>query len=128
MKQTQQKQVQQQPKTHHSLGAPPNTNALMNTLQNLVNSQQREPVSLQNHLQAYLTNWPAKAEGTSIIEPLLNRKSGGVHKTLEQVLPGKLSPMIKAQTEIVSKQEVDTKNYLAEMMLMRSKVNNSELE
>jgi hypothetical protein len=36
--------------------------------------------------------------------------------------------MIKAQTEIVSKQEVDTKNYLAEMMLMRSKVNNSELE
>ena len=78
-------------------------------------------------MQAYLTNWPAKAEGTSIIEPLLNRKSNVVHKSLEQ-LPGKLSPMIKAQTEIVSKQEVDTKNYLAEMMMMRSKVGNSEMD
>jgi len=67
----------------------------------------------------------AKAEATSIIEPLLNRKSGGVLKAHE--LPGKETPMMKCQPEVTSK-ENDAKNYLTEMMIMRSKISNSELE
>ena len=51
---------------------------------------------------------------------ILNRKSCGVQKS---------SPMMKAQTEVPGKpaEIFEAKNYLAEMMLMRSKMGNAEV-